>query len=186
MEASTRLTDPAAMRALAHPTRLRILAELRSTGPATVGRLSSALDEAPGSISYHLSRLAGIGLVSPDPTLARDSRERWWRAEHELTSFHPVEDRADPERAAASMALRREFARRWAELHERYLDLEPSLDDAWVAAANEGDRSLHLSVEELAELGAELDDLSERWQARSRRGEGREAVVLLTAAFRRP
>ena len=32
-----RVSDPRAMRALAHPTRLRLLGELRLRGPQTVG-----------------------------------------------------------------------------------------------------------------------------------------------------
>ncbi|WP_432519837.1 helix-turn-helix domain-containing protein [Kineococcus sp. SYSU DK006] len=180
------LTDSATMRALAHPTRIALLGELRSTGPSTVGRLSTALDEAPGSISYHLQRLAAIGLVAEAPELAADGRERWWRAGHELTTVLPAEDRTDPERAAGT-ALRREFAHRWAALHEQYLDTEPTLPAEWVAAATQGDRLLHLTAEELAELSAELRQLADRWQARSDRSRAdAEQVVLLGSAFRRP
>ncbi len=181
------LTDPTAMRALAHPTRLALLGELRSTGPSTVGRLSITLDEAPGSISYHLQRLAAIGLIAEAPELAANGRERWWRAEHELTTVLPAEDRTDPERAAAGTALRREFAHRWAALHKQYLDTEPTLPAQWIAAATQGDRLLHLTAEELAELSAELEQLADRWQARSDRARaGAEQVVLLSSAFRRP
>ncbi|MBB2899359.1 DNA-binding transcriptional ArsR family regulator [Kineococcus radiotolerans] len=186
-EKAVRLTDPAALRALAHPTRIALLGELRGTGPSTVGRLSVALDEAAGSISYHLRRLAAVGLVAEAPELAVNRRERWWRAEHQLTAVLPAEDRTDPERAAAGTALRREIARGLAALQEAYLDAEASLPPEWIAAATQGDRLLHLTVAELSELSAELDELADRWQDRSDRGRpGTEQVALLTAAFRRP
>jgi DNA-binding transcriptional ArsR family regulator len=181
------LTDPAAMRALAHPTRLALLGELRSAGPSTVGRLSLVLDEAPGSISYHLQRLVAVGLVTEAPELAANRRERWWRAEHQLTTVLPAEDRADPERAAAGTALRHEVVRGLATLQEDYLDAEATLPLEWIAAATQGDRLLHLTVDELSELSAELDELADRWQTRSQRGRpGTEQVALLTSAFRRP
>ncbi|MFD6716591.1 helix-turn-helix domain-containing protein, partial [Micromonospora chalcea] len=73
-----RVSDPRAMRALAHPTRLRLLGELRLRGPQTVGMLSERTGEAVGSVSYHVGKLAEHGFVTEAPDLARDRRERWW------------------------------------------------------------------------------------------------------------
>lgn len=67
-ETTRHLTDPRAMRALAHPTRLRLLGELRVRGPRTVGMLSDAIDEAVGSVSYHLGKLAEHGFVEEAPS----------------------------------------------------------------------------------------------------------------------
>lgn len=164
---AVRLTDPAVMRVLAHPTRLTLLGELRSEGPASVGALSRALDEAPGSVSYHLSRLVDTGLVEEAPELARDRRERWWRAVHRFTTVGPVDSLGDPERHAASTALRREFARRWGAVLEQHLDDEASLPPELVGAATTGDRLLRLTAAELRELSAEVEALADRWQARS-------------------
>ncbi|MFD6666158.1 helix-turn-helix domain-containing protein, partial [Micromonospora chalcea] len=72
-----RVSDPRAMRALAHPTRLRLLGELRLRGPQTVGMLSERTGEAVGSVSYHVGKLAEHGFVTEAPDLARDRRERW-------------------------------------------------------------------------------------------------------------
>ena len=63
------------MRALAHPTRLRLLGELRVRGPQTVGMLSDIVDDAVGSVSYHVSKLAEHGFVVEAPELARNRRE---------------------------------------------------------------------------------------------------------------
>jgi len=188
---SVRLTDPAVMRVLAHPTRLAVLGELRSEGPATVGALSRALDEAPGSVSYHLSRLVDVGLVEEAPDLARDRRERWWRAVHQMTTVSPTDSLDDPERHAASTALRREFAQRYAQLLQQHLDAEASMPRDLVAASTTGDRQLRLTTTELRELTDELEALAERWQARSdalsAHGErsGAHRVALVYAAVPR-
>ena len=163
---AVRLTDPAVMRVLAHPTRLALLGELRSEGPATVGGLSRALDEAPGSVSYHLGRLVDAGLVEEAPELARDRRERWWRAAHQLTTVRPADSLDDPERHAASTALRREFARRHAAVLQEHLDAEASLPRELVAASTTGDRQLRLTAAELRELWDELEAVVDRWQTR--------------------
>ncbi|GAB3221509.1 helix-turn-helix domain-containing protein [Kineococcus gypseus] len=181
------LTEPEAMRVLAHPTRLRLLAALRTSGPASVGALARAVDEAPGSVSYHLGRLADVGFVEEAADRARDRRERWWRAVHERTTIDSVEDRADPERMAASTALRRQVARRYAELQEAYLDAEPSLPAHWVAAGTQGDRHWHLTAEELRAFSAELESVLARWQERSDASrDGTRAVAVVYSAFLRP
>ena len=46
-EPHTRHLDDRALRALAHPLRLRILSLLRHDGPATATLLAARLDEAP-------------------------------------------------------------------------------------------------------------------------------------------
>ena len=88
------------MRALANPLRLKLLGLLRRDGPHSVGELSELADAAPGSVSYHLSTLEKFGFVEQAPELARDGRERWWRAAHAMTHYTPSEMLADPESAA--------------------------------------------------------------------------------------
>ena len=184
--ASVHLTDPRAMRALAHPTRLRLLGELRTRGPQTVGALSELLDEAPGSISYHLGTLARHGFVVEAPELARDRRERWWRAAHRSTQWRPLELLADPERRAAMEVLQRTVLARYVEELEGYLQRQPVLPAEWVAAATMSDAVLHLTSDQLAELRDELHALAERWQERSdAAAPGAEDVALQYQAFRR-
>jgi DNA-binding transcriptional ArsR family regulator len=181
------LTDPRAMRALAHPTRLRLLAELRVRGPLTVGMLGEAVDEAPGSVSYHVGLLARHGFVEPAPERARDRRERWWRAAHRRTHWEPLDALGDPERRAASGVLRRAVFRRYLAVLEDYLESEPALPAEWVAAMASSDSVLHLTSGQLAQLRGDLEALSARWQARSDPDRpGAEAVTLVYQAFRRP
>jgi DNA-binding transcriptional ArsR family regulator len=182
------LTDPRAMRALAHPTRLALLGELRSAGPCTVGMLSEAVDEAPGSVSYHLRTLAGHGFVVEVPERARDRRERWWRAAHRTTSWDELEVLADPERRAAAGVLRTSVLDHQDAELRRYHEVEPTLPDEWVAAATSSDVVLHLDADGLAALSAELDAVLRRWHDADP-GPGHPGLVRSRAvvhAFRDP
>ncbi|MEU6074450.1 helix-turn-helix domain-containing protein [Micromonospora sp. NPDC047074] len=181
------LTDPRAMRALAHPTRLRLLAELRTRGPQSVGMLSDIVDEAVGSVSYHLGKLAEHGFVQEAPECARSRRERWWRAAHARTAWEPFEVLDDPERKAASDLLRRAVLQRYTENLQAYLAAEATYEPQWVRGTASSDTTLHLTSDELVELREDLEALAARWAARSdpERADARP-VTLIHHAFRRP
>jgi DNA-binding transcriptional ArsR family regulator len=69
--------DVTAVRALAHPLRLRLLDLLRFDGPATATMLAGRVEESSGSTSYHLRQLARHGFI--EEVAKRDGgRERWW------------------------------------------------------------------------------------------------------------
>lgn len=70
-------TDPAAVRALAHPLRLQLLDLLRFDGPSTATELGRRIGASSGSTSYHLRQLARYGFIEEAPS--RGGRERVWR-----------------------------------------------------------------------------------------------------------
>lgn len=180
------LHDAGPMRALAHPVRLRLLGLLRIDGPATVGMLAERTGEAAGSISYHVSTLAKHGFVEEAPELARDRRERWWRSAHEVTSWQSAEFVDDPDRRAASDALRRTVLEAYHRELLGALDAEAGLEPEWVAASDSSDGAAHLTLEEFQELGAELAAVRERWWARGRDPrEGARPVRWITHVFPR-
>ena len=181
------MSDARSIRALAHPLRLRLLGELRMRGPQSVGMLCNLVDEAPGSISYHIGKLAEFGFVEPAAELARDRRERWWRAAHQETSWEPLEMLDDPELRAAGGVLRRSILQRYLAVLDEYLEAEATMDRDWVGAAASGDAILHLTSTELAELRGEQEALVKRWQARSDPDrDGAQIVSVIYHAFRRP
>ncbi|MEV4493729.1 helix-turn-helix domain-containing protein [Micromonospora coxensis] len=186
-EATLHLSDPRAMRALAHPTRLRLLGELRVRGPQSVGMLSEIVDEAVGSVSYHLGKLAEHGFVTEAPEHARNRRERWWRAAHTRTNWEPVEMLADPERKLASDLLRRATLQRYVDRYQAYLEAEATFEPEWVRGTTSSDQFMHLTPDELRELRAELMELGARWRARSNpdRPDAR-TVTLIWQAYRGP
>lgn len=181
------VSDPSALRALAHPLRLRLLGALRTDGPQPVGALSDRLDAAPGSISYHLGTLERHGFVEQAPELARDGRERWWRARADVTTFAPVELHRDPQQRVAARAMRQTLVQRYAADLLAYLDVEESLTDPWIAAATIGDDHAWLTASELRELSEELAAVTARWQARSDRNRPDAGPVrMIYAAYRQP
>ena len=63
MDREIELTDPAALRAIAHPIRLGLVGLLRREGPLTASEAGRRLGESSGSTSYHLRQLERFGLV---------------------------------------------------------------------------------------------------------------------------
>lgn len=189
MDDAGRIDDPAHMRALAHPTRLRILGLLRADGPKTAAMLGELIDEAPGTISYHCSRLAAAELIEPAAGLGSDRRERWWRPVHESSSWFLEDALDDPERALAVSALDRAVARTYAANYEAYVDRAASFGRDWVAAGTSADRVVRVTVSELQQLSDELTAVVEKWRARGAEhaeGDGSEQVAVLVQAYRWP
>lgn len=76
------ISDPKAIRALAHPLRLDLLELLGAGGPATAAQCGRVLGVSQASCSFHLRQLAKYGLVE-DAGAGSDRRERRWRTPDE-------------------------------------------------------------------------------------------------------
>lgn len=159
------LTDERALRALAHPLRLRMVALLRADGPATASRLAERVGESSGVTSYHLRKLAEVGLVEED----RDRgtrRERWWRSAYEATQWSQADFLGDPAAREASVSLRREIYRWHWRLLEQWLAEEEDWDKAWVDAAGVSDGRLVLTPRSLRAMSEEIRAVVERYRQR--------------------
>lgn len=73
------LTDPRAIKALAHPARLAVLDELFAGRELTATECAEIAGLSPSAMSYHLRALQKWGIVEPAGTAA-DGRRRPWRA----------------------------------------------------------------------------------------------------------
>jgi DNA-binding transcriptional ArsR family regulator len=71
------LTDPKALKALAHPARLRLLEELAAGGPLTATELGRRVGQSAANCSWHLRHLAEHGFVAEAGGGA--GRQRPWR-----------------------------------------------------------------------------------------------------------
>lgn len=181
------LTGAKQMRALAHPLRLQILGELRAVGPRTVGMLSEVFDEAPGTLSYHLGKLAEFGFIEEVPELATDRRAHWWRAAHDFTDISPAEASAPSSVRQASAAVRHQVVDVYAATLHRMVEVAEELPDEWAEAATSGDTVAYLTAAELAQASAELDAVAEKWHALGAQTRlGTEVVQIMVHAFRRP
>lgn len=184
---SIALSGAKQMRALAHPLRLRILGELRIGGPRSVGGLSEVFDEAPGTLSYHLGKLAEFGFVEEAPELAADRRERWWRSAHEFTEVTPAAPDAPAAERQASAAVRHQIVDVYSATLHGAIDAEARLPREWAEAAVSSDTVAFLTAAELADASGELEAVLAKWRARSDRDrDGTAAVQLIVHAVRRP
>src|SRR6516225_6947380 len=73
------LSDPRAIRALAHPARLAIIEALTAGDELTATELAAVTGLSPSATSYHLKALAKWGIVEAGEARA-DGRDRPWKA----------------------------------------------------------------------------------------------------------
>jgi DNA-binding transcriptional ArsR family regulator len=141
------VADPLALRALAHPLRLKLHALVGREGAVTAAEAARQLGVSQALASHHLRQLAKYGYVEPAP--ADDNRERPWRVTHTSNRF---EQGPAPEMAEAAEALERLVVERAAaELAEWHLR-RPDTDPAWTEHTGVSQSLLYLTVDEMAEL----------------------------------
>ncbi|MFC4532569.1 ArsR/SmtB family transcription factor [Sphaerisporangium dianthi] len=146
------ITDPKAMRALAHPVRLAILERLQRHGPATATQLAPDVGATPSVTSWHLRHLAGFGLVR-DAEPGPDRRQRRWEAVARGFRFETPEDPDDEEGTSAARVLSREMFLRSGALPNRWAaEIEPDLEPAWRRLAGLADTRVVVSAHELAAI----------------------------------
>jgi DNA-binding transcriptional ArsR family regulator len=172
------ITDPRALRALAHPLRLRLLELLTAGGPASGRELAGHTGESTASVSYHIAQLVKWELVEAAPELAR-GRERPWRATSRGITWSATGD-GSPEFLAASRALREQFVSRRIATLTDYESRQDQFDTAWQEAAWVGEDIGFLDPAELAEVTARVKALLGEYTdpARPRRPGAREIAFF--------
>lgn len=158
--------DPRSVRVLAHPLRSRLLSRLRTEGPATATVLARALDTNTGATSYHLRKLAEVGLVLEEEGGA--GRERWWRAAHEFTTLSPRDLEGDPDAEAAFAWLKDEYFRQFTEKAQRWREAQSGWSLKWREAAGASDSMLELTPDELKAMQQEIWEVAERYRTSAR------------------
>lgn len=176
--------DPQALRALAHPVRLRILGLLRMDGPATATGLATRLGLNSGATSYHLRQLAQHGFVIDE--LGRGSgRERWWRAAHQSTrtSEETLSSAAGRE---ASDAMSQAVAVVHTEQLQRAVEERSLLPTPWRRASMLSDWGMRLTPEHAEQLTKALFEVIDGWQEDPADAESAEDFVVVLHAYPRP
>jgi Helix-turn-helix domain len=181
-----RLTDPKALRAYAHPIRMKLVGLLRTEGPLTATRAAELLGESSGTCSFHLRQLAKYGLV--EEAGGGTGREKPWRATTTTTAWD-VTGADTPELAAATGLLNTVIAEQYFEWLTRWLEASPDEPPEWQDAALLGDRTLYLTADELAELGRQVKEMVAEYFERQVKPElrppGSRPVSYLLLAFPR-
>jgi len=175
------ITDPRALRALAHPIRLRLLELLSVDGPATGRKLADLTRESTASISYHVGQLVKWGLVEPATDLRR-GRERPWRATSRGITWTATGD-GSPEFAAASRALREQFVARGIAALNQFHSHEDEFEVTWQEAAWLGADMGYLDPTELAEASERIKAvIAEYTDAARPRKDGARQVAFFAYA----
>lgn len=156
------ITDPARIRALAHPLRLELLEFLGDVGEATATECAEHLGESAASCSYHLHMLAKYGFVEP---AERRGREKPWRNAQQGFDMRPDPDHPESGRALQETAV---FAlERQAERLRTFFAQAHREPDEWIQASTMTATSFWATSDELAELSDAIQHLTDRFAGRS-------------------
>lgn len=163
MADSTVTPSAAGLRALSHPTRLKMLMLLRLEGPATATQLAAKLALNTGATSYHLRQLAEHGFIVEDDERG-DGRDRWWRSAHASTRAD-LGSRTSEEDAESSEAYLHTVALLYTEVLMQYAGEHRYLPGPWRKASTTSDWHLRLTPEKAERLVDELVAVIDRWSA---------------------
>ena len=161
-ESVASLTDPRALRALAHPVRLALLGLLRLHGPLTATRAGELAGESSASASFHLRQLAKYGLV--EEAGGGTGRERPWQATAMATGWPGVAD--SPDVAEAAGLLSSVVADQWFALLRRWLAARPAEPEEWQRAVPFYDVLIYATADEVTELTRRQREMLEPFAAR--------------------
>jgi hypothetical protein len=153
-----RVTDPLALRAVAHPLRLKLIGLVGISGTLTATQAAEALDSTPAVTAYHLRTLAKYGFV--EDAGSTSARERPWRLTEMAVSFSWNDD--DP----AGQVMTKVAFNEWFE-HVRHFQQHKDEYPADVQDASEAaEMVLFASPEEVRELTGKIWDLLEPFRER--------------------
>jgi DNA-binding transcriptional ArsR family regulator len=180
--------DAHSLRGLAHPLRVKLLELLQNEGPATNNMLSERLGEKPGTVSWHLRKLAEHGFIEEEVDRGT-KRERWWRTSlhgYDLGAEKYLELRENPELRAPLDAfvqaiIQHQFAR---AAHALDQPVEPE----WIRGTLAHDWGMELTAQQMKQLGDDLTAVLDRYSeaARAAPEPGAKPVVFQVQGFRRP
>lgn len=164
------ITDPRALRALAHAGRARILERLTVYGPATATECAEEIGLSASACSYHLRLLQRYGFVDEAHDEERtDGRERLWKAV--VTSWQaPGSDDTDPQTMQSiDMALARVLLAGSDERVLAWVDQSAQDGPAWHDASLISNNTLAATAEEVKGLQDQIQALLKPYQLGDRR-----------------
>jgi predicted ArsR family transcriptional regulator len=177
------LTDPRALRAYAHPIRLKLVGLLRRSGPLTATQAGEKIGESAASCSFHLRQLAKYGLV--EEAGGGKGRERPWRATAISTEW--AAGGPDPATAEAGAMLSRVVVEHYFQQAIEWLDRRGGESAEWAEKAVVADHAVYLTADELAEIGekarALLDPYLERNEDPAARPDGARPITYIQLGF---
>jgi hypothetical protein len=155
------LTDPLAMRALAHPVRVALVEMLAVVDTLTATQASELLGESPANCAFHLRTLAKYGFV--EEAGGGRGRERPWRAADRHISISTTQD--DPRAAAAAGVLGRTWLDLWIERARQLFGSDSTLP-GWEHASGWSRTAVFLTPKETTDLREQMRHLLEKYESR--------------------
>ena len=181
----SRTIDAGALKALAHPLRVRILDLLAERGPQTASSLAALIGESSGATSYHLRALAAHDLIR-EVADRGTARERWWERPRGRFSFAGPDETMTPSNRAAAQIVQDEFFR---QRHQRVMEhlhrSSSGQPEEWRDAATFTTTMLDMTAAQVRELSAEIDAVIEAAVVRYRgqTGPGVRRVAMHSDLF---
>ena len=158
------LSDPRAIRALAHPARLAIIETLGSGEELTATELAAVTGLSPSATSYHLKALAKWGIVAAGEARA-DGRDRPWKATGRSVT---VSSEAPSSTAVAEIAIMDTFLDRNRVLATEFLSRQADEPPEWRDAAELANHDYWMTAEELAKAVQDMRDVLAPYEERRR------------------
>ena len=180
------VSDPKAMRALAHPVRLALIEALADAGQLTATEAGERIGESPANASFHLRQLAKYGFVEE---AGGSGRRRPWKLKHLGTRFTDVHD--DPATAAAGRELERVIRDRSLARADRGLEARHALPREWREVTGSNQFRFYLTPDELREADAAiaallLERFGDRRDGSAPHPENARRVEIITFGYVQP
>jgi len=156
------LTDPRAIRALAHPARLAIIDALGYGEELTATELAAVTGLSPSATSYHLKALAKWGIVEAGAARA-DGRDRPWKA-----TGRSVQVSSEVPGSTAEVALLGTFLDQIRAVATEFLERQADEPPEWQDAAALASHEYWLTADELAKINQAMHDVLAPYELRRR------------------
>jgi DNA-binding transcriptional ArsR family regulator len=150
------LTDPRAIRAIAHEARQQVIDELYAGSVLTATEAAQICGLSPSAMSYHLRALEKWGIVARDDA-STDGRERPWRAAADCLHLGRGDGTSGASLRRAANSVISTFMVGLNKAIDAWLD-----SDAQTRGATMSHGRLYLTDEEAIALNRELDELVQR------------------------
>jgi len=156
------LTDPKAMRALAHPLRMELLDLFGFHQTLTATQASELLGESPANCAFHLRTLAKYGFIR-EAGGGRGRERPWTRVDQ---SVRITSHQADPQAALAADELGRVLLDRWLEKARKVFGA-PNRVPGWDNASGWTHSHAFLTPDETEAVMKDMRRLLQRYVDRS-------------------
>ncbi|SDK79350.1 Helix-turn-helix domain-containing protein [Nocardioides sp. YR527] len=161
--------DPRILRAIAHPTRNRVLHELSAAGSLRAADIAKRTGIPANQASFHLRQLAKYGLVEVAPDAGRDKRDRVWKLVDDDITLNPREIVEQPGGEAAYTVFQRSSVAWGHHLVDQAFQLPGEGEDPAKRIVSE--TSLRLTKDDADQLRRDLNEVVARYRDAGRRSD---------------